>query len=104
MTYFEDIWEAMWAGLIVVAVLSLGTLFFAPKNIDYYYAGGGQDGTSCVYAHWTFHADEKAYCSSDPSKVLMFMSYANNHLRPTDSPVLIVQPPVGNIPNGKDIQ
>ncbi len=43
----------------------------APHNVDYYYLGSsGNNTATCVYAHWTWHTDEKAFCSNNYQEAL----------------------------------
>ena len=75
---WEDVWVAVLITFIVSGVtigISIGT--FAPKNVDYYYISGPNDNTVCAYAHWTWHVDERSYCSEDVNKVLDFVQKAN---------------------------
>jgi hypothetical protein len=80
---FDDVWYNAWQATGLISVLTGLVLFviiaFAPKNVDYYYLSksGSGTATSCVYAHWTWHTDEVAYCTDDKDKALDFVSKAN---------------------------
>jgi hypothetical protein len=75
---WDDTWQVGFLVLLVVVVGLGTTVFFAPKNVDYYYLStGGSSSGICVYAHWTWHGDEKAYCSDDKDKALDFAAKAN---------------------------
>lgn len=81
--WFEENW---WRVILTAAALgiitTLGFLIFEPHDVNYYYAstGEGSKPAYCVYAHWTWHGDEVAFCSDDSAKVLDFMVKANNAL------------------------
>jgi hypothetical protein len=75
-----DTWQTL--GLLaVIAAATLGVaLIYSPKNVDYYYVSStsGDGGAGfCVWAHWTWHNDERAFCSDDKDRVLDFTSRAN---------------------------
>jgi hypothetical protein len=77
-------WDDLWQGLCFltfVALLgSVALLIFSPKNVDYYYlsrANSGNAPATCVYAHWTWHSDEVAFCTDDAQKALDFVAKAN---------------------------
>lgn len=68
-----------WKSILVIAAVAIvlgivATLTFADKHIDGYYLSLGSNTyagqTSCVWSHWTWHIDERAYCSDDIDKVL----------------------------------
>ena len=75
----DKTWQAVLIALIALAVTGIGVWVFSPKNVDYYYASsaGGETLGFCVYAHWTWHVDEIAYCSDDKNNVLDFVARAN---------------------------
>ena len=82
---WEDVWQVVGAAA-VGALLAVGGIYiFAPKNVDYYYLSTSNSGSKglgfCVYAHWTWHNDELAYCSDDKDKALDFTAKANATLR-----------------------
>lgn len=73
-------------GFSLLAVAALAALIIAalvicsPKAVDGYYLSHGSNNihtASCVYAHWTWHVDELAFCSDDYQKVLDFAAKAN---------------------------
>lgn len=79
---WDDTWRALIATVIVAAVITLGMFIFSPKNVDYYYLSQSSSGdtnktTTCVYAHWTWHADEIAFCTKDATEALNFAFQAN---------------------------
>ncbi len=78
-----DTWMAV--GLLVVALLVtlVGTVAVSQKDVDYYYLSSISNGglpVMCVYAHWTWHQDERAYCTDDKDKALDFTAKANSTL------------------------
>lgn len=74
----DRIWGALGALAVLLIVGMIGVLIFAPKNVDYYYVSAANGSTEfCAYAHWTWHTDERAYCSDDKDKVLDFVGKAN---------------------------
>lgn len=75
---WEDSWQTVGLALVVAAAVMLGALCLQTKNVDYYYASNSQGTTAaCIYTHWTWHTDEKAFCTDDYQKALDFMSKAN---------------------------
>ena len=76
-----DAWGALGISLAIFAAILGAVVFFAPKNVDYYYLSTENSGNKaigfCAYAHWTWHQDEIAYCSDDKDKVLDFVARAN---------------------------
>ncbi len=81
---FEAMWNIIGAVLVLAAVALIGTWIFAPKNVDYYYlstANSGNGSGFCVYAHWTWHGDEIAYCTDDKDRALDFAAKANITLK-----------------------
>jgi hypothetical protein len=46
------------AAIFVVVIVWITAI--APHNVDYYYVH-----EDCVWEHWTWHIDEKAYCPAD---------------------------------------
>lgn len=79
----ETIW-AVAGAISVLALLSLIIVFvLAPKNVDYYYLshGAAQSNSNCVYAHWTWHTDEIAFCTDDYQRALDFTTRANASLK-----------------------
>lgn len=79
-----DTWSAL-AMLLVIAAAILGCIvFFAPKNVDYYYISHGANqnqASTCVYAHWTWHTDEISFCTDDATKAEDFAAKANAGLK-----------------------
>lgn len=79
-------WEHWWqivASVVVSAGLIIGiTALVTSHDVDYYYVsqGGSNSSAFCAYAHWTWHTDEKAFCSDDYIKVLEFVVVANETL------------------------
>lgn len=81
---WDDVWGSV-AVLGVIAIVAVGVVFiFAPKNVNYYYlghgSGNGSANANCVYAHWTWHTDEIAFCTDDYQKALDFTKQANSGL------------------------
>lgn len=70
--------------LLVIVASAIGVrLLTAPHDVDYYYIShsGAQNTTTCVYAHWTWHVDEIAFCTDDAQKAVEFTARANAGLR-----------------------
>ncbi|HEX5426569.1 MAG TPA: hypothetical protein VFW94_23680 [Candidatus Acidoferrales bacterium] len=80
---WEDLWLGLLAAVAVGVLLSVGVIAFAPHNVDYYYVSRGTSGDTgtCVWAHWTWHTDEKAWCTNDPAQALDFAAKATAALR-----------------------
>lgn len=79
---WDDIWNGVGVTAALVAVSFLGTWAFSTKNVDYYYISNPQGSSvTCAYAHWTWHEDEKAFCSDDSNKVIDFVGKANSALK-----------------------
>jgi hypothetical protein len=79
---WDDVWGCFFLLAALIALVTITIFCFAPKNVDYYYVSNGESGTaSCVYAHWTWHPDEKAFCSDDRERTLDFATKANQALR-----------------------
>jgi hypothetical protein len=81
--FVKIFWNIVGATSFLVVVLFFVFFLSAPKNVDYYYlsqGGGSTISIPCAYAHWTWHLDEKAYCSDDKDKVLDFLAKANASL------------------------
>ena len=83
---YEDFFDWGWRIALLVAILAavgLGVkVAAAPKNVDYYYLShsNGSQVATCVYAHWTWHTDEVAFCTDDAVKALDFATKANADL------------------------
>ena len=79
----QDTWNIIGMLLVVAAAIGGGIIFFAPKNVDYYYIShsGAQNTSTCVYAHWTWHVDEIAFCTDDAAKAADFTLKANQGLK-----------------------
>lgn len=65
------------AGWIVCGIVSIGLVvgtvaICAKHTVDYYYPTSPSEGKVCVYAHWTWHEDEKAGCFNTPAEALEF--------------------------------
>ena len=74
---WDDTWQLIAILLILVIVYGIGVKILAPKNVDYYYLSTSENGGFCVYAHWTWHRDEIAYCTDDKDRALDFTAKAN---------------------------
>jgi hypothetical protein len=80
--YWSDTWGVVGVLLVIVAVIAGGVVFFAPKNVDYYYISrAGTQSVTCVYAHWTWHPDEIAFCTDDGMKATDFAARANASIK-----------------------
>lgn len=60
----DNTWK--WFLILMSVVLTAATGFYiaVEKKVDGYYLGN-QNGTPCIYAHWTWHPDERVACSTD---------------------------------------
>lgn len=75
---WENVWASILAGAVIGALILVGIVSFSPKNVDYYYLSHPSEvGGGCVYAHWTWHSDEKVFCSASKDEVLDFYTKAN---------------------------
>lgn len=82
MTYYDDMWPLVGVIALTIAVTCGLILFFAPKKVDgYYLSRGAGMGNVCVYAHWTWHPDELAFCTDDYQKALDFVKQANSSIK-----------------------
>lgn len=76
-------WENVWHSIGILAAITVlaivTTITFKPKNVDYYYLSdsAATATATCVYAHWTWHTDEKAFCTDDYIRALDFVNKAN---------------------------
>ena len=72
---------AVLATLIVLAV----TFVLKEKKVDGYYMSAGGNSTrtemTCVYAHWTWHPDELAFCTNDVNKAIEAVRQLNQTVR-----------------------
>jgi hypothetical protein len=87
--------DSLLTGLGAAALLGAAVGVFAiaqPHDVDYYYLHQEPNNAVCVYSHWTWHADEAVYCSTDPSKPLEFLEIANSTLPATKGSITILQP------------
>lgn len=80
----EDMLKTMWQGvgmvMVLAAVAMLVIFVLAQKKVDGYYLSHGSSPASaatCVYAHWTWHMDEMAFCTDDYQKALDFVAKGN---------------------------
>jgi hypothetical protein len=76
---WEDSWKALGMALVIAVATTAGIFLFTTHNVDYYYLSSSSTGEAsgyCVYAHWTWHGDEKAYCSDDKDKAIDFAAKA----------------------------
>lgn len=80
---FEDIWHVVGVVLVLTAATLLSVMIVAPKKVDGYYFSKpqGNDGVACVYAHWTWHTDEKSFCTNNYQEALEFVAKANASIR-----------------------
>ncbi len=79
-----DVYEACeWLVFVVCVVgfVLLVTLVYKEKKIDSYYVSTSTQTSTCVWAHWTWHPDERVFCTNDPQEALEFMEKANNLLK-----------------------
>jgi hypothetical protein len=78
---WDDLWKSLGFTIVLAAAVlglaSFGNLIFQDKNVDYYYLSHqSQSPGVCVYAHWTWHGDEVAYCG-ETAQALDFVAKAN---------------------------
>jgi hypothetical protein len=77
----SNAWQVLGMGLALALAAFIGIYVFAPKNVDYYYLSTSNSGSRglgfCVYAHWTWHSDEIAYCTDKKDDALDFVAKAN---------------------------
>lgn len=80
---WEEIWMWILVCCVIVASALLVTVLLAPHNVDYYYVSQpASSGTAtCVYAHWTWHGDERAFCTNDVSAAIDFAQKATLALK-----------------------
>ena len=76
---WDDIWHSVGVIVVLGIAVFVGMFAFATKNVDYYYLsqGGSNSNAACVYAHWTWHSDEKVFCTDDYNKAIDFATKAN---------------------------
>lgn len=78
-------WDNIWQGLALLAVAALavfvGELFISTKVVDDYYLSRGGETATCVYAHWTWHTDEKAFCTNDVQQAIDVISKLKGSLK-----------------------
>lgn len=91
-------WSDAWMTLLFLSAVSAAVLAIicitAPKNVNYYYVSDGQASTHpayCVYAHWTWHPDEVAYCTDDAQKALAWAEQATRSIQSLDNGAIIRQ-------------
>jgi hypothetical protein len=80
-----DTWYMIGVAVVLSLIALIGIVTFAPKNVDYYYVSEGRTTTTCIYAHWTWHGDETAFCTDDSAKALDFMLKANQAIAASGS-------------------
>jgi hypothetical protein len=81
---FESVWQSVAVVVVVAGAILLGKLIIAEKKIDGYYLSRGQDSVvtaTCVYSHWTWHNDEKAFCTNSFQEALEVLERANATVR-----------------------
>lgn len=90
MSYdLDDKLSAMWnviGAAILLAAAILSTLYvFAPKKVDGYYLSNARNGgavmATCVWAHWSWHADEQAFCTNNYQEAVEFATKATAALK-----------------------
>lgn len=77
------LWHAVGA-VLLLGVAALGvTSISAEHKVDGYYFSRGADSSTatCVWAHWTWHGDEKAFCTNNYSEAVDFAEKANASLK-----------------------
>jgi hypothetical protein len=65
--------------VFVVGVVGIAALLM-PHEIDYYYFGSGDHTSTCVYSHWSWHPDERVFCSDSYDRAVDFTTKANDSL------------------------
>jgi hypothetical protein len=82
-TEISDKISLVWQLFLMFVLAASGALLvawiIAPKKVDGYYLSRGQAAGSavCVYAHWTWHPDEQAFCTDRYDAALEFAAKAN---------------------------
>jgi hypothetical protein len=75
---WDDIWQGLGFAFVIIAIVTLGTLIFSTKNIDYYYLTTAQTGgVVCAEQHWTWHPDQHAFCTDDVNKAVDVVTKLN---------------------------
>jgi len=77
------IWDIVGAILVVGAFALGATAIAAEHKVDGYYfsRGSGTSTATCVYAHWTWHNDETAFCTNNYQEAIDFAEKANASLK-----------------------
>lgn len=78
----DTVSTAVLAGVVCIVAL-VGKVLIAEHKVDGYYlsGSGGTAPLVCVYSHWTWHTDEKVFCTVDSGKALEFAKQANALLK-----------------------
>jgi hypothetical protein len=77
------IWQLFGMAILAAAATMLVAFILSPKKVDGYYLSRGQNSTGnvCVYAHWTWHTDELAFCTDRYADALEFATKANASMK-----------------------
>lgn len=76
----SQMWQVFAMLMLLLGAGILIAFIAAPKKVDGYYLSHGSSPASaatCVYAHWTWHMDEMAFCTDDYQKALDFVAKGN---------------------------
>lgn len=86
----ETLWHVVLLIAAFVAIVIVGAFLASEKRVDGYYLSttNGNELEYCVYAHWTWHPDEKSGCFQSATEALEFAHYANQiaHGQDTQNP------------------
>jgi hypothetical protein len=77
------LWQLFGMFILSVGAALLVAWLLSPKRVDGYYLSRGQGNGNavCVYAHWTWHPDEQAFCTDRYDAALEFAAKANASIK-----------------------
>lgn len=79
--------RVFWCVLLAVGVAAATLLLVAAakeKRVDGYYLSQGSGGkrvSTCIYAHWTWHPDEVAFCTNNVQEAIDALPKLNATVR-----------------------
>lgn len=82
--WIEKIWHVI-GMLLVLAVAGWCLMWmFSTKRVDGYYFShvANQSSATCIMAHWTWNADQPAFCTNDYQQAIDFVTKANATVKP----------------------
>lgn len=84
--FWEDVFKGIGAIALLLAIFTAAYYLNADKKVDgYYFSRVNQSmgvSSTCVYAHWTNHGDELAFCSANYQEAVDFAQKANQLVKP----------------------